>query len=78
MTKRYNYQIEFLSRDFSPSGTKFYSATGECLLNEMKKNFKDYCSKHAFGTKGSATKGHLLNAKGQIIGSFAFNSTTVE
>jgi hypothetical protein len=77
MIKKYSYEVEFLSREVSPYGTKYFSATGECLLKEMKENFKDFLAKNAFSTKGSATKGQLLNPKGQVIGSFEFKSHTI-
>ena len=38
MIKKYSYEIEFLARELSPHGTKFYSASGECSLKEMKEN----------------------------------------
>lgn len=76
--KKYGYQIEFLSRELSPSGTKYYGATGECLLKDMKQNFQDFLKKHGYTTKGTTTKGTLLNAKGQEIGKFEFNSSTIQ
>lgn len=78
MIKKYTYQIEFLSREVSPSGTKYYGASGECLQKEMKKNFDEYLKKNALSTKGSAKKGSVLNAKGQVIGSFEFRSTIID
>ena len=32
MNKKYSYEIEFLSRDVSPTGTKHFGATGGALL----------------------------------------------
>lgn len=78
MVKKYGYQIEFLSRDLSPTGTKYYGATGECLVKEMKQNFQSFLKKHGYSTKGGATKGTLLNAKGQEIGKFEFSSNTIQ
>lgn len=78
MIKKYSYEVEFLSRELSPHGTKYYGASGECPLKEMKQSFKDYLSKYHFQTKGGATKGSLLNAKGQIIGNFEFKSQTIQ
>lgn len=78
MFKKYSYEIEFLSKEVSPCGTKIYTATGECTLREMKQNFKDFLKKYSFSTKGSATEGSVLNAKGQVIGKFSFGSTVIQ
>lgn len=78
MIKKYSYEIEFLARELSPHGTKFYSATGECQLKEMKQNFKDFLKKYNFSTKGTTTNGSVLNAKGQVIGKFHFSSKTIQ
>lgn len=78
MFKKYSYQIEFLTKDVSPVDTKFYSATAECTLNEMKKKFKSFISTHGLQTKGSTTKGTVLDARGNMIGTFSFGSTTIE
>lgn len=78
MIKKYSYEIEFLSREVSPHNTKYFSASGECSLKEMKQNFKDFLSKYHFQTKGGATKGSLLNAKGQVIGQFEFHSQVIQ
>lgn len=44
----------------------------------MKENFKDFLKKYNFQTKGTATNGSVLNAKGQVIGKFSFSSTTIQ
>lgn len=78
MIKKYSYEIEFLARELSPHGTKFYSASGECSLKEMKESFKDFLKKYNFTTKGTTTNGSVLNSKGQVIGKFSFNSKTIQ
>ena len=78
MIKKYSYEIEFLARELSPHGTKFYSASGDCSLKEIKESFKDLLKKYNFTTKGTATNGSILNAKGQVIGNFSFSSKTIQ
>ena len=78
MIKKYSYEIEFLTRELSPHGTKYYGASGECSLKEMKENFKDFLKKYNFTTKGTTTNGSVLDAKGQVIGKFSFSSKTVQ
>lgn len=78
MIKKYSYEVEFLTRELSPHGTKYYGASGECSLKEMKENFKDFLKKYNFTTKGTTTNGSVLNAKGQVIGKFSFSSKTVQ
>lgn len=78
MIKKYSYEVEFLTRELSPHGTKYYGASGECSLKEMKENFKDFLKKYNFTTKGTTTNGSVLNAKGQVIGKFSFSSKIVQ
>lgn len=78
MIKKYSYEVEFLTRELSPHGTKYYGASGECSLKEMKQNFKDFLKKYNFTTKGTTTNGSVLNAKGQVIGKFSFSSKTIQ
>lgn len=78
MIKKYSYQVEFLSREVSPMDTMVFSATGECSLKEMKQNFQDFLKKYGFSTKGTTTNGSVLNAKGQVIGKFAFGSQIIQ
>lgn len=78
MIKKYSYQIEFLSREISPVDTKYYSASAECGLRDMRKNFKDFLSKHGLDYKGKASSGTIVNAKGNVVGKFAFGSTVIE
>lgn len=78
MIKKYSYEVEFLTRELSPQGTKYYGASGECSLKEMKENFKDFLKKYNFTTKGTTTNGSILNAKGQVIGKFSFSSKTIQ
>ena len=67
MIKKYSYEVEFLTRELSPHGTKYYGASGECSLKEMKENFKDFLKKYNFTTKGTTTNGSVLNAKEKVI-----------
>ncbi len=78
MIKKYSYEVEFLTRELSPHGTKYYGASGECSLKKMKENFKDFLKKYNFTTKGTTTNGSVLNAKGQVIGKFSFSSKTIQ
>ena len=78
MIKKYSYEVEFLTRELSPYGTKYYSASGECSLKEMKENFKNFLKKHNLTTKGTTTNGSVLNVKGQVIGKFSFSSKTIQ
>lgn len=78
MIKKYSYEVEFLTRELSPLGTKYYSASGDCSLKEIKESFKDFLKKYNFTTKGTATNGSVLNAKGQVIGNFSFSSKTIQ
>ena len=75
MNKKYSYEIEFLSRDVSPTGTKYFGATGGTLLKEMKASLDKFLEENGLQKKG-ATSGQILNAKGQVIGRFCFNSQT--
>ena len=75
MNKKYSYEIEFLSRDVSPTGTKHFGATGGSLLKEMKASLDKFLEENGLQKKG-ATSGQILNAKGQVIGRFCFNSQT--
>lgn len=76
MIKKYSYQIEFLSRELSPTKTKYFSASGECLLKEMKNNFNNFLKENSLSAKGS-TKGAILDVRGNVIGNFIFSSTTI-
>lgn len=75
MNKKYSYEIEFLSRDVSPTGTKHFGATGGALLKEMKASLDKFLEENGLQKKGS-TSGQILNAKGQVIGRFCFNCQT--
>ena len=80
--KIYNFNIKkrkkVISREVSPMDTMVFSATGECSLKEMKQNFQDFLKKYGFSTKGTTTNGSVLNAKGQVIGKFAFGSQIIQ
>lgn len=77
MERKYGYEVEFLSKMVSPTGTKYFSSTGECMLREMKSNFKSFLKENNLQVKG-ATKGEVLNAKGNVIGKFHFKSTLIQ
>ena len=77
MEKRYGYAIEFLSKELSPTGTKFVRGTGECKLREMQKSFENFLNGKGLTYSGGKRAGSVLNAKGQMIGEFYFYSDAV-
>lgn len=78
MMKKYSYEIEFLAKELSPYGKKYYTASGAETLREMKSLFKQFLDRNGFKTSGAATKGSILNSKDQVIGKFSFGSIIVE
>ena len=46
MERKYGYEVEFLSKMVSPTGTKFFSSTGESMLRDMKNNFKSFLKEY--------------------------------
>ena len=77
MERKYGYEVEFLSKMVSPTGTKFFSSTGESMLRDMKNNFKSFLKEYNLQTKG-LTKGEILNANGTVVGKFHFKSTLIQ
>ena len=78
MMKKYTYQVEFLAKELSPYGKKYYTATGGETLREMKALFKNFLERNELKTSGAATKGAILNKQDQVIGKFNFGSSIIE
>ncbi len=77
MTRKYGYFIEFLSKEVSPTGTKYCSGVGECLQKEMKASFDSFVKRHALIQKGNSKAGKLLDAKGNYIGDYHLSGNTI-